>query len=68
DRLTLVFRLKGVDVFVHWTVFLIAAIMVYATRRSPWVTLSAGASWLALLLLHECGHMIASQAYARHQH
>jgi stage IV sporulation protein FB len=61
DRLTLVFGLKGVDVFVHWTVFLIAAIMVYATRRSPWVTLSAGASWLGLLLLHECGHMIAAR-------
>jgi len=61
DRLTRVFRLKGVDVFVHWTVFLIAAIMVYATRRNPWVTLTAGASWLGLLLLHECGHMIAAR-------
>jgi Zn-dependent protease len=61
DRLTLVFRLKGVDVFVHWTVLLIAAIMVYATRRNPWVTLTAGSSWLSLLLLHECGHMIAAR-------
>jgi hypothetical protein len=33
DRLTLVCRLKGVDVFVHWTVFLIAALMLYTTRR-----------------------------------
>jgi Zn-dependent protease len=64
DRLTRVFRLKGVDVFVHWTVFLIAAVMVYATRRNPWVTLTAGASWLGLLLLHECGHMI----FARRRH
>ncbi|HEX3156476.1 MAG TPA: site-2 protease family protein [Candidatus Angelobacter sp.] len=61
DRLTRVFRLNGVDVFVHWTVFLIAGLMVYATRRSPWVTLTAGASWLCLLLLHECGHMIAAR-------
>ena len=61
DRLTRVFRLKGVDVFVHWTVLLIAAVMVYATRRNPWVTLAAGASWLGLLLLHECGHMIAAR-------
>ena len=64
DRLTRVFRLNGVDVFVHWTVFLIAAFMVYATRRNPWVTLTAGASYLGLLLLHECGHMIA--AHRRH--
>ena len=64
DRLTMVFRIKGVAVFVHWTVFLIAAIMVYATRRNPWVTLAAGLSYLGLLLLHECGHMIA--AHRRH--
>jgi Zn-dependent protease len=61
DRLTRVFRFQGVDVFVHWTVFLIAAVMVYAARRNPWVTLTAGASWLGLLLLHECGHMIAAR-------
>lgn len=61
DRLTRIFRLKGVDVFVHWTVFLIAAAMIYATRRNPWVTLTAGVSWLSLLLLHECGHMIAAR-------
>jgi len=60
----MVFRVKGVAVFVHWTVFLIGAIMVYATRRNPWVTLTAGSSYLVLLLLHECGHMIA--AHRRH--
>lgn len=64
DRLTMVFRVKGVAVFVHWTVFLIGAIMVYATRHNPWVTLTAGSSYLGLLLLHECGHMIA--AHRRH--
>ena len=64
DRLTRIVRLKGVDVFVHWTVLLSGAIMVYATRRNPWVTLTAGSSYLGLLLLHECGHMIA--AHRRH--
>lgn len=57
DKLTRLFRVRGVDVFVHWTVFLIAGIMIAATIRQPWVTLAAGASWLALILLHECGHM-----------
>jgi Zn-dependent protease len=60
DRLTRILRLRGVDVYVHWSVFLIAAIMIYATYRKPWVTITAGASWLGLLLLHECGHMIAA--------
>jgi Zn-dependent protease len=64
DRLTMIFRLRGVGVYVHWTVFLIAGLMVYATRRQPWVTLAAGASWLSLILLHEYGHAIA----ARYRH
>jgi Zn-dependent protease len=66
DRLTRVVRIRGVDVFVHWTVFLIAGIMIYASFRKPWLTLTGGASWMALILLHECGHMIA--AHRRHTH
>ncbi|HEY2168989.1 MAG TPA: hypothetical protein VGJ30_05145 [Candidatus Angelobacter sp.] len=61
DRLTMIFRLRGVDVYFHWTVFLIAGLMVYATRRQPWVTLAAGASWLGLIFLHEYGHAIAAR-------
>ncbi|HEX4603484.1 MAG TPA: hypothetical protein VH724_05775, partial [Candidatus Angelobacter sp.] len=34
--------------------------MIYATIRKPWITLAAGASWLGLILLRECGHMIAA--------
>jgi Zn-dependent protease len=61
DKLTRLFRVRGVDVYVHWTVFLIAATMIAISIRQPWLTLAAGASWLALILLHECGHMIAAQ-------
>ncbi|HEY2496272.1 MAG TPA: hypothetical protein VGK24_04315 [Candidatus Angelobacter sp.] len=64
DRLTRILRLRGVDVYVHWTIFLVAGIMIYATYRNPWVTLAGGASWLGLIFLHECGHMIA----AHHKH
>lgn len=61
DRLTRVVRVRSVDVYVHWTVFLIAGIMIYLAIRRPWVTLAAGASWMAVILLHECGHMIVAQ-------
>ena len=61
DRLTRIVRVRGVDVYVHWTVFLIAGIMIYLAIRKPWVTLAAGASWMAVILLHECGHMILAQ-------
>ena len=61
ERLTRLGRIRGVDIYIHWTVFLIAAIMIYAAIQRPWSTLAGGASWLALILLHECGHMVAAQ-------
>jgi hypothetical protein len=61
DTMTLVAKLRGVDVYVHWTVLVAGAVMIYATIRQPWVTLAAGTSWLALMLLHESGHMVAAQ-------
>jgi Zn-dependent protease len=61
DKLTRLFRIREVDVYVHWTVFLIGILMIAASIRRPWVILAAGTSWLALILLHECGHMIAAQ-------
>jgi len=60
DKMTRVMKLRGVDVYVHWTVFVIGALMIYAAIRQPWVTLAAGMSWLALMLLHESGHMVAA--------
>jgi hypothetical protein len=64
DKLTRVLRVRGVDVYVHWTVFLIAGVMLYASFRRPWVVLAGGTSWMALILLHECGHMIAAAPQA----
>jgi hypothetical protein len=61
DTMTLVIKLRGVDVYVHWTVLVIGILMIYGTIRQPWVTLAAGLSWLALILLHESGHMVAAQ-------
>jgi stage IV sporulation protein FB len=66
DRLTRIARVRGVDVYIHWTVFLIAGIMIYLSFRKPWVTLAAGTAWLAMILVHECGHMIA--AHRKHTH
>lgn len=60
DTHTRLLSVRGVDVFIHWTIFLIAGFMIYATYRKPWVTIAGGMAWLALILLHECGHMIAA--------
>ncbi|HZU34210.1 MAG TPA: hypothetical protein VFB79_24080 [Candidatus Angelobacter sp.] len=53
-------RVRGVDVYIHWTAFLIAGIILYAAFRKPWLALAGITSWMALILLHECGHMIAA--------
>src|SRR5882672_4063264 len=61
DKLTLLLRIKGVDVYVHWSVFLIAALMLASTSRRPGLTLAGIGAWLGLIFIHECGHLIVAQ-------
>ena len=64
--LTKIMRIRGVDVYVHWTVFLIALLMLLNAGRKPLMTLAGIVSFLGLLLLHESGHMIAAQRLRTH--
>jgi hypothetical protein len=61
DKLTRVMQIRGTDVFVHWTVLVVLAIMLAGTLRNPLTTLAGVASYLGVFLLHEAGHMIAAQ-------
>jgi Zn-dependent protease len=63
DRLTRVAQLRGTDVYVHWTVFLIAALMLSAVIRRPMVTLVGIVGWLCVMLIHECGHAFAAHRF-----
>jgi len=54
-------RIKGVGVNVHWSVFVIAGIMLFNAGRKPVMTLVAVVCYMGLLLLHETGHLIAAQ-------
>ena len=60
-RLIRVARVRQVDVYVHWSVFLISAVMVLATLRNPLVTLIGLASYLGVLIIHEAGHLIMAR-------
>ncbi|HEV3038275.1 MAG TPA: hypothetical protein VHA33_10910 [Candidatus Angelobacter sp.] len=60
-KLTHVGWIRGVDLYVHWSVFLIVAIMIVGTIQRPVVTVVGLFSYLGVLLIHECGHMIAAQ-------
>ena len=41
-RLTQVMRVRGVDVYVHWSVLLIVTIMLAGTLRRPVMTIVGG--------------------------
>jgi len=56
-----VMRVKGVDVNVHWTVFLVGAIILLNAGRKPVLTLVGLLCYLSVLLIHEIGHLIAAQ-------
>jgi len=61
DRFTAVLRIRGVYVYVHWSVLLIATFMLAGTLRRPIMTLVGITCYLSLLLIHECGHMFLAQ-------
>jgi len=57
-------KIKGVDVYVHWTVLALAGLMILGTLHSPAVTLVGLVSYLSVLLIHETGHLLV--AHRRH--
>jgi len=59
-RLTALLRIKGVGVYIHWSVFVIAALMFMGALRRPILTIVGIFCYLSVLLIHECGHMIAA--------
>lgn len=63
ERLTRVLQVRGADVYVHWSVFLIAALMLSAVIRRPLVTLAALVGWFGVMFVHECGHAFAAQRF-----
>lgn len=61
DTLTEVLRIRGVPVYVHWSVFLIAALILFNVIRYPTTSLLGSTAYLSVLLIHETGHLIAAQ-------
>jgi stage IV sporulation protein FB len=66
DRLTHVGKINRVDIFVHWSVLAICALMLFGIIEKPVTTLVGIACWMGVLLLHECGHMFAAQRRGSH--
>jgi len=61
DKKTKIGRIRGADLYVHWTVFAVAAIILAGALRRPAFSLVGLGAYWAVLLLHETGHLIAAQ-------
>src|SRR5262249_33534228 len=61
DRFTRIARVTGIDVYIHWTVFAVAIIILINSVRRPVLTLVGLLSFFTVLLIHELGHAIAAR-------
>jgi Zn-dependent protease len=60
-RLTHVAQVRGVDLYIHWTFFLIVGVLLVGSHREPLTILAALAAYAGLLILHESGHVMAAR-------
>jgi hypothetical protein len=60
SKLTGIMKIRGVRVYVHWSVFLIVVIMLLNAGRKPVLTLAGIVSYLGVILLHETGHLVVA--------
>lgn len=61
DKQTKIGQIRGVDTYVHWTVFAVAALILAGVMRRPVTTILGLAAYWSVLLIHETGHLIAAQ-------
>jgi Zn-dependent protease len=61
NKLFEVMEIRGVKVFVHWSVLLIGAIMLLGAFDGPSLAFAVLGAYYGVILLHECGHMVAAQ-------
>jgi len=54
-------RIDGVDVYVHWSVFVISGFILLGAFQRPAMSLVGLACYWCVLLLHECGHMLVAR-------
>lgn len=60
-RLYEVMEINGVKVFAHWSVLLIGAIILFGAVSEPAMAFAILGSYYGVILLHECGHLVAAQ-------
>ncbi len=59
-KLTEIMQIRGVRVYAHWSVLLIGTLILFGALERPAETLAAWTAYFSVILIHECGHMIAA--------
>jgi len=60
-RLIEVMEVRRVKVFVHWSVLLIGGVILCGAVEDPFLAFTVLAAYYGVILVHECGHMLAAQ-------
>ena len=60
-RLTRVAQVRGVDVYVHWSIFAFGIVILAGATRKPATALVGMVAYLGLLTLHEAGHLMMAR-------
>lgn len=58
---TRIARISHVDIYVHWSTFLVGALILFSARREPQPALAALTAYFAVLIIHESGHLIVAR-------
>jgi membrane-associated protease RseP (regulator of RpoE activity) len=61
NKLFEVMEIKRVKVFVHWSVLLIGALILLGAFEEPLLAFTVLGAYYGVILLHECGHMLAAR-------
>jgi len=60
-KLTEIMQVRGVRVYAHWSVLLVGTLILFGALERPAETFAAWTAYFSVILIHECGHMIAAQ-------
>jgi Zn-dependent protease len=65
-KLVEIMRIRQVPVYVHWTLLVVIILILLGAFERPGFTALILFSYISVLLVHECGHMIAAHAKGCH--
>ena len=60
-RLVEIMQINGVKVFFHWSVLLIGVLILLGAVENPRLAFTVLLAYYGVILIHECGHMIAAR-------